>query len=305
MAIRHFGGFETGLYDAESGYTSSTPSAFSIETSIVKTGVYSLKCNYPSGSNGDWMDFTAVSASSADWVAINSARAWFKFEFRFSGLPSSNVAIAYCVDSTESLKSVLQLTTSGTLRLLQSNGSTVIATGSTVLSGNTWYRIAWRPGTGSGGNNGYVLTLNGASELSGTNNNQGSNNVGSFRIGRPSAASVAMLYYVDDFVIEDGSNEPGDWGVVALKPNGNGTHQSWTSPAATNVDNFPPNTGQYWQRTAAGSNVANTAALESSSTAGVVNTIRAAAAYVVCQANALGAGGGEEEEPGGGGGVRP
>jgi hypothetical protein len=138
-------------------------------------------------------------------------------------------------------------------------GSTVKATGSTVLSLNTWYYIEFKF-TINGSTGVAQVKLNGAAEIASTSSldltGTANNYFNGIALNRPNAGSPQF----DDIYVLDtttGSNTDflGPIQVVARYPNGNGNSSSWTPNGGTNMgcvsEQFQDGNGSFVQSSTA------------------------------------------------------
>lgn len=148
----------------------------------------------------------------------------------------------------------LQLIISGSqafLRVLNAAGSTV-ASGSTLLSVNTWNYIELKVTVGTSGT--AEVKLNGATEISSTVGNFGTSNVDSIQMmNSNSNGSTVINADFDDLYVIDTSTTPNNTyladathtpHVQTIYPSADGAHTDWTPDTGTShfarVDENPP-----------------------------------------------------------------
>lgn len=127
-------------------------------------------------------------------------------------------------------------------RLHVKRQGTTVASGSTVLSDNTWYHIQFKVTIGNSA--AFEVKLNDITEISGTGDTQSTANAFANRvlIGG-SAGAFTMNGFYDDLYICDGSggvNDDflGDCRVEALFPNGNGNSSQFDGSDGNSTDNY-------------------------------------------------------------------
>lgn len=121
--------------------------------------------------------------------------------------------------------------------ILIRRGGTTIATGTTILSLNTWYYLEFKMLLATGATGSYEVRINGVTELGPTSSViTASGTVNALRFTSPGGGSQDF----DDLVVQDwsvgGVDFLGDVSVAALVPTGAG-----------NYTQFTPSTGSNWQ----------------------------------------------------------
>lgn len=163
MAVVYFTGFEAGSTEPFYG----AGGTYSIQTSIKKTGSYALKVNPTTTGTGYILTFGLTAAG----IFPNNApvTSYTKFDFYYVTKAASNDEQIFLVKDYSSglLKLEVRLTSTGVLKVYDKDAS-LVATGTTVLDANTWYRIEVKAGKGT--NVAYEVRINGVTELSGTCN---------------------------------------------------------------------------------------------------------------------------------------
>ena len=196
-------------------------SGVSWDTTIVRTGTYSLKVVAPSGANGFYNPLTN---SNSDYGCVY---------IRVTVLPSNNRSL---IGASGTL--YLRLNTDGSLTV--TDGGSSIGTSSTQLTDTTkWYKIAWRKEAlaVSGG----LLWIDDVLQVSGTVTNSASASLGA-------TDSVAATYtaYFSDFTAHDAIPGTDDYRVVISLPISDNNRGAWTGGVGgtTNlfdaVNNLPP-----------------------------------------------------------------
>lgn len=278
MACVNFTGFESGNV----GEARSNSGTVSYSTSTVRTGTYSLRVNPTTSASGSYR----IGLNGTDGrptAEMNKASLYTSFYFRIATAPASNEEkIIEFADTGGSTKSYFTLT-SGRVFKYYNNAGTLIATGTTALSTNTWYLIHIQTSTGSG-NQAYELKINGTSELSGTAN-QLTNNHGSIYIGkRDNLNSQSIDLFYDDVYIDDAAFVTGIE-IKRLAPIANGsTAAQWTAGTGasdyTQIDEVVPDAADYI-KSGTTANHAHYFDLASCATAGVSGTIKAVKALAL------------------------
>lgn len=278
-------GFESGSLDPEPWTYSGT---VSISSTTVRTGGYSLRVNPTTTATGLYRVGCFTSAGGRD-VACSVATLYTRFYFRYATKPASGSEILYqSRTSADGVKFSLRLNSSGNLLAYDSAGS-LLATGSTALSQDTWYRIEVRVETGA--SVGWEAKLNGTSEISGTGANLGTSNNGRLFLGKTTDVSGQSIdFFYDDFSLDD-AEYPGEGKIVRLVPNANGSTMQWSTGTGSSnyleVDDVPVGVGSYVKNTGAANEVA-LFDLTDSATAGISGTIRAVRPLLLARLDATG-----------------
>lgn len=277
-------GFESGSLDPEPWTYSGT---VSISSTTVRTGTYSLRVNPSTTGTGLYRIGCFTSAGGRD-VACNVATIYPRFFYRYATKPASGSEILFqSRTSADGVKFTLRLTSSGNLAAYDSAG-TLLATGSTALAQDTWYRI--EPKVGTGASAAWEVQLNGASEISGTGNLSTSNN-GRLFLGKTTDVSGQSIdFFYDDFSLDD-AEYPGEGKIVRLVPNANGSTMAWSTGTGSSnyaeVDDVPQVGTSYVKNTGAANEVA-LFDLTDSSTAGISGTIHAVRPLIQARLDATG-----------------
>lgn len=227
--VLNFTGFESDNSDeAQSG-----TGTFSYVTSPVHAGTYALKVNPTTSAVGN-VRIAKMSAAGVPTTTMAVADLYQSFYFYLDTAPATlNEEILVVLSTSSTQKASVRVDSNKNLSVYTSSDA-LSATGTTVLSLSTWYRIDFHTATGSG-NQPYELRINGTSELSGTMS-QGTNNNGSVRLGKSTNQnSKSVVYYYDDWSADD-TAYPNAQTTIALIPSGDGTTQQWT--LGTNASNY-------------------------------------------------------------------
>lgn len=140
-------------------------------------------------------------------------------------------------------------------------GSTLVQTGATVLSLNTWYRLSFCYTMASTSVNEFRVYLDGNLELTGTNVASSVTGAQNLRIGwtgTSPGASISM--YTSDFYIDDSNalTDPGNILVTNKRPAGLGATNNFDTAVGTGtnrwdrVNEFPANTANRYTHAATG-----------------------------------------------------
>lgn len=245
MARIVFGGFEhNSTANTDEVDVIAVPGAISIDSGTVRSGSYSLKV--ASTANQPVVSFNGN-------LSNQSTEAYIRVYMYISSMPNANCAVLGFRNTGVSNRCRILLTSTGTLRLVQTGG-TQVGSDSAALSTNTWYRLELKndastnPGTiearytacdASGVDPGGAGTTiaSGADSLQGT--------WGRMAIGAYAVNNTGTLYF-DDYAFNDttGSNQNswcGSGKVIRLKPNGAGisnTFETQVGGTAGSANNY-------------------------------------------------------------------
>ena len=227
-------GFELNSLTANVELTSLTGTG-SIQTSIVRSGSYALRCN-PTAATG----FILKVLQASDQAIVGYARAYIYIV----AYPDTVNNILTFQNSASANQGHLRLNPNGTL-IIANSTQTQIGSATAALALNQWYMIELKndattsPGTLTG-------QLGGIQFASGANNVQGS--WYQFRVGSASSGRTCDLYF-DDIAVNDASGSfqnswPGAGKIIHLKPDAAGDSSQWVPTSGanyTNVDEITPN----------------------------------------------------------------
>jgi len=272
LAILNFCGFESG----DSSELNATTGTFSIQNSTVRSGEYALRCNPDTTAVGR---VTIVGLTAAgQQQAYSQATVYCRFYFRYATKPAANdEEIFTFFTGAGAMKLALRLDSAGKL-VVYDRSNTKIATGATVLSANTWYRIEIT--SASSATAAYELRIDGSTELSGTLDTIATNH-GQIRLGKNSdrnGQSVDLFY---DDVLIDSAAFPGAGSVHRMDANTDGTYTAWTSSNGVLTPNIytellpVPHDSDLGYITTSSSGAAFTAQLESATEAGISGVVKA------------------------------
>lgn len=282
MAILNITGFELGPSTFLDGGQSGT---CAIQSTTKRTGGYALQCNPTTSATGRMTILTHSATTGALANLTNNTDRYLRFYFNFATAPaSSNEQIAVILDATVTTASLeIRLNSDGTLSAY--SGTTLLATGATVLSSGTWYRIEIKRLLGTT-NAAWELKINGTSEISGTFS-PGRSTGNDVRLGKNTDRNSQTIdFFYDDVVLSD-SAYPGAGQCSMVVPNAAGNYQTATRGGADSGNNWdqvnelPPNDDTDYLITDNTIDNAETEALQSAATAGVSDTILGVKAFAV------------------------
>lgn len=187
------------------------------------------------GNTGEARNFE-ISSTDRTNFRFDLSTVWASFYIRASNSSVTAGDIIQFQTTSGVAKMSLKWTTTNKIKLTDTSGSD-IATSSTTLAANTWYRVDAKCGTGASGS--YELRIHadgspGTSvDLTGTAN-LNTTNFGTLRIDVTDTGGTTHMddiEFNDSGYIVDGS----DYRIETIFPNGNGNYTSWTGDY-TDVD---------------------------------------------------------------------
>lgn len=260
MAYLNICGFETGNL-SEVTLIGGT-ATMSAQSTTKRTGSYAFQFNSSAQFGAYGVQKLAANGTPALIGRSGASTTYYTFYVRFATLPATNVDFASVQQSGSTQVVGLMVNSSGTFTITGGTTSATIATFSTGV----WYRIDLR------------VTSNGTSVCSvdgGTSQSCNSTNVTQdyLYLGCWGASPTMNVFY-DDIAISD-SAQPGAGQVNILKPNATGNYTAWTDGAGTAPTNVAevPHTSDTGYITSSTSGQAETEAMDSAATGGVVGTI--------------------------------
>lgn len=290
MAILNFIGFEQGTVLSTNGSDEYQPptSGASVQSTIKKNGTYSMEFDkVTTATPYVAFPFNFDSDGRANVNTNNKGTVYFTGYFRYSSKPLTGDDVIMNMSGGDPIAE-LRLKSDGKLVLYDFNnyGTPVsLATSTTALSQDTWYRIGLKIVAGASGS--YELKINGTSEFSGSRSWVLTGDLGKAFLGNINDRnSLSFKFYWDDVVADDANYLDVDYAVGILKPNANGSTMSWNGGTGasdyTQVDEIPIDTADYV--TSPNSNAPNVALMnfQSRSDAGITNsTIHAVKAVII------------------------
>lgn len=282
MALLNFCGWETG----DSSEAQSSSGTNSVQTSVVRTGTYAFRANPTTTAVGNHR-FAKHSTAGVATTAFGVATLYHRFYFRIATAPAANEEQFYVVlDNGGSDKCYLTLNSSRNIKAYDNAGS-LIGTGSTTLSTNTWYRIELQTSTGAGSTT-FVVKIDGTNEFN-TTANQLTNNHGSVRVGKGvNLNGQSVDFYYDDWAVDDaaflGAGE-----CKRMGPAANGSTAQWTSGTGSSnyaeVDEIPTDGDTTYIMSTGSAGVVHLVTLTSTSSSGITGTINGAKAWARIREN--------------------
>lgn len=271
MAILNFTGWEQGsTLSTEAGDDyqpfQGSGGTGSIVTSPVKHGTYAIRFG-KTGTNTRWQDMPTVrnADGSINGNSGSYAEMYIECYFRYATKPSSNYEMIFEVMSSGGDPiAFLALNSSGNIAVYDFNNYStpvLVATGSTALSQDTWYKVQFKIVAGSSGS--YQLKIDDSSDASGSRSWVITANTRKLSLGvRRNYNSQDIDFYLDDLVISDSAFilTSGEHAIKALKPNANGSTMQWTGGSGasdyTQVDEIPIDDADYVKSNTSGNQVA-------------------------------------------------
>lgn len=265
---QHICGFEAGD-DSEVRQAAGT---YSIVSSPVNSGSYAFRCN-PTTTGTGYFDLETLDAYGRP-TTINLSDVWVKCHFRVATAPSSNYEpiLRFYNSGFVVTKGTLNLNSDRKLEV-RNTSDALVATGSTVLSLDTWYAIEMKCPTGSSAS--YEVKVGGTTELSGTGDFSIVNTQYIYFGKSVNRNSQTVDFYLDDIVIDNAGFPGANSKVARLDPDGNGTYTGWTASAGAKwecVDETPHDSST--TNISTSTTEAYSATLESCSSAGISGTIK-------------------------------
>jgi hypothetical protein len=244
MAITYFTGFEFGnLSDLY-----SSGGTVSIQNTVVRTGEYAARIQ-ATGFSTSYVSLAPVVNGQFSGGGFSGA-VHYRFYFRYATGPSGFGDVIVSAGGGNPLHN-LRLNTDGTLSMY--SNTTLLATGTAVLSPNTWYRIDVS-GTADGVSP-WNVSVDGVSDI--TTGNVFTQMV-ELRFGRGSAwgnQTNTLDFYYDDLVLGTSALPSAATRVMNYAPTSNGASQQWTAGTGTTfaeVDDYTDNDTSYWAATGNG-----------------------------------------------------
>lgn len=252
MAFLDYVGAESGdMLDVQaSGGTITSQS-----TTVIGGGAYSYRVNPTT---------TAVGWATLGYIGVNGvlgttsvAAFYFSFKFRGATRPASGSEEMFGIRQGTNERFWIRLNSSGNMEFYDST-LTLLATGSTVLSTSTAYRISGVVNMGASAT--VTINIDGVTEFTSSTVNTGATNFTIAIIGkRTNRSSQSVDFYYDDF-ITDTTTEPGDWKIDGAVPIANGSTMQWTAGTGSSnyqeVDEIPRSTTEYVMTTSTAGDVA-------------------------------------------------
>lgn len=266
MALRNFCGFELG-----DNVEASTVLGGAYSTTTKRTGTYAWRCNTTTTGFASFQ-IGSMSAATGSDVNLSVADVWIRVYFRYADKPDANdEPILAFFNTSSAVKMEVRLGSDDKLAAYDST-PTVMATGATVLSADTWYLIEVRCGTGAAAN--WEVKINGVSEISGTGNLTTTNH-GRVYLGKHANRNSQVVdFFYDDYAVSD-SAYLGAGQCEVMVPNADGSTMLWTGGDFSNVDEIPADGDTTHLLSTLVIDEAALFGLESAASAGISGTINA------------------------------
>lgn len=248
MALVNFqtmgSGLETVEFDAVGGTNSM------VTTPLWTKSTYSFRCNPATTATG-FAQISAFAATGIDAV-FSTTNTYISLYFQYATAPSVSDEPILQVRQSTNTKFEVRIDSAGKLYGYNS-ALTLVKSGTTALTANTWYRLDLSVGS-SATVGAYELKINGVSEWSGTTNTLLANAT-NVRIGKHTNRNGNTVdFYYGPVVVDDAAfvSEPNFY-VATLMPNANGSTMNWTNGTApsdyTQVNERPPSNTNYVRNT--------------------------------------------------------
>jgi len=246
----------------------------SVTSPKLSTSSRSLRATNPSVGAAAFETINAVAATGSANTDWNKANVYARFYFYCATAPGSGYEEIYSVyNGSGSLKMFCSINSSRQLGVYDRFGLHV-ATGTTALSLNTWYRIEVRSATGSSA--AYEVRINGTTELSGTCDQSTSNSANALLGKGVNRNSNTIDYYFGPTKLDD-SGFPGAGFISILLPTANGSTAQWTSGTNSSnyleVDEVPADNDTTYIKCGTGGNQVHLVTLTDAAAAGVAGSI--------------------------------
>ncbi len=245
-------------------------------TGAVRSGTYSFRSNPTTTGTGGAN--IAIPGATGVQAAFSVANLFSTFYFRYATKPAANDELIYRHSDAAASQWEIRLNSAGNLALYQD--TTNYATGTTVLSANTWYRIDYN--TNNTANTQEVKIDGAAADMSAARSM--SNNLIQVAIGKlqnRNGNTVDFIY--DDWCLDDAAY-PGAGVALMGHPIGAGSASAWTlgtgGKTFAEVDEVTPSAADYIRAAATDDNLDHTFDMATYATIGAVGSIGAVKSLV-------------------------
>lgn len=235
MSRLFFSGFENAAVNsANSGKESwiSNTSDLSADTTIVRSGTYSMKAN---GNGGGFVYKQFVSSAG-------NGPYYFRFYLRVTSAPNVRNGIASVNNAGSTSELQIYLNTNRTIEFCQ-DGSTPIGSASGTLNTNQWYRVEIEADATGGAGAGIAKWYLDGTLMGSLTNHTYAGGMARLLLGMAmfSESLTSGTWYFDDVAINDSSGSfenglPGPGSIEALRPNANGDNNDFLD--GTNSSNY-------------------------------------------------------------------
>ena len=277
----NFVGFETG----DSGETRSTNGTFSIQSTIKRTGTYSLRIN-PTTTNVGSVRIDGISSAGAQTTSYSLATSYHRFYLCAVTFPAANNEEIFVVQTSDGTtqKIALRISSAGKI-LVYDSANSLAATSTATLSTqdcadqSDWTLVELKSTTSATASS-FTLKIDGATDTDSTCT-QTNSNAGGTRIGKNTDRNNQTVdYYIDDYQVNDAAF-PGAGAIKRMIVDSDGSSQTWTG--GTNASNYleVDETVTDGDTTYVASSTSGAAlfGFESSSSAGIGTTINSVKAW--------------------------
>lgn len=285
MACILLTGFETG----DASELISLAGTSSIQASTVRTGGYAFRSNPTTTGTGS-TSIRQLDANGRPTIS-NFGNSYTRFYFRYATKAASGDEPIFTFSRTSKggTRLGLRLNSSGNIAVYASGSgstpNTLKATGTIVLSANTWYRIEVKCDIAAG----WEVKIDGVSDTTGAD----TANVQEIVIGKSfNVGGNSVDYFYDDLYV-DSAAYPGIGQCNIMLPTGDGNYTAnWTASAGNKyqcVDEIPHNSDTDFISCTTNT-AAYTAAMQDSAVVGMTGTINAVKAVLIAKQNGGSAG---------------
>lgn len=229
-------GWETDAFDqCTNGGGTTVPQILGNSAGAPSPGpwsAYFLSCQ-ASATNTSSVYIQGVSGTTGGTALASAATLYvrFRFNLRMNAYPTGSEEFFRVDSATPAQKVVFRINTSGNIVAYNSNGTTVIATGTAVIPRNTWVVLQFKVGTGAGGV--VEWKINGVTDVS-TTASLLTTNSGRIYLGKVNNRNSSTVKFdYDDFIASDSAYPDVNGKVSIMRPSANGTYQQWSIGAGS------------------------------------------------------------------------
>jgi hypothetical protein len=200
--------------------------ALAVATSPVRTGTYSLRSSN-SGAAG-------IARANVPVASAGNGPFYYRAYIYIVALPSALNSVMLIWNGT-TVRSQIRVATDGTLELWDSTAK--IGSSSSALSLNTWYRLELSYFNNTGTSRAELAGRLDGTEFASTTTSTNTGTADRISVGF-ATTNTSYDAYFDDLAVNDSTGSyqtsfPGEGKIVHLKPNANGTTNSWTIGAGS------------------------------------------------------------------------
>lgn len=244
------------------GGIAQTPTAIISLYNGPKSGTVTVDTGVKEHGYSSFVHNGAASAYIARLACLADAGRRISMRTRFSAFPATNSGILRLLQGTATAAEV-RLNSSGNLLLYAgASGGVLQATGTTVLSTSTWYRISLAYTITNASVSEWRVYLDGVLELTASNPASQVTGTNNLRIGwtGTTPGSGRLMYHQDLYIDDDTSlTDPGDIRVTNKRPTGTGSNNAFDTLGGTSANRWdavaerPSGTTNYWRHQASSS----------------------------------------------------